>query len=288
MSALSPLEALYDASQGTDLPLPAELASLYGPLRFPPHPGRPLVLGNFVTTLDGVVSLQAPGHEGGGPISGSDPRDRMVMGLLRAVADVVIVGAGTVRAADRRHLWTAGYICPALAGVYERLRAGLGKPEPPLNVIVTARGDLDPDRRVFQGEVPVLIVTTAEGAQRVRERGLPPPVQVIALESGGRLRARSVLDVVSPVRPSELILVEGGPHLIGDFFAEQCLDELFLTLAPQIAGRDDSGERPGLVEGQRFAPEHPLWGTLVGVKRGGSHLFVRYSFGAARPHGGRP
>jgi riboflavin biosynthesis pyrimidine reductase len=65
---------------------------------------------------------------------------------------------------------------------------------------------------------------------------------------------------------------------MGDFFAERCLDELFLTLAPQIAGRDGSIERPGLITGKRFAPEHPLWGTLIGVKRGGSHLFLRYAF----------
>jgi riboflavin biosynthesis pyrimidine reductase len=279
MSMLTPLEVLFDASWGADLPLPPELVSLYGPLRFPPHPGRPLCIGNFVTTLDGVVSLPETGYEGGGAISGSNPHDQMVMGLLRAVADVVIVGAGTVRAADRRHLWTAGYICPTLAEVYDRLRTAMGKPEPPLNVIVTAHGGLDPDRRVFQsGEVPALIVTTAQGAQRVREPGLPPRVQVKVVDSAGRLRARSVLDAVIQVRPSDLILVEGGPHLIGDFFAEQWLDELFLTLAPQIAGRGASGERPGLVEGQRFAPEHPLWGTLVAARRGGSHLFLRYSF----------
>ncbi|WP_201360899.1 hypothetical protein [Dictyobacter formicarum] len=59
---------------------------------------------------------------------------------------------------------------------------------------------------------------------------------------------------------------------------EQLLDELFLTLAPQIAGRDSATARPGLVEGHLFAPEHPLWGTLVSVKRGGSHLFLRYAF----------
>jgi riboflavin biosynthesis pyrimidine reductase len=282
---LAPLEALYDARHGIELPLPAELTRLYGPLWLPPHLGRPLVVGNFVTTLDGVVSLEAPGHEGGGPISGSDAHDRMVMGLLRAVADVVIVGAGTMRAAERDHLWTAGYICPALAGIYARLRASLGKPQPPLNVIVTGRGDLDPDRRVLQsGEVPVLVVTTAPGAQSVRQRGPPPAVQVIVVEGGDRLRARSILDAVSRARPAGIVLVEGGPHLIGDFFAERCLDELFLTLAPQIAGRGDSGaERPGLVEGQRFAPEHPVWGTLAGVKRGGDHLFLRYSFGSAGP-----
>jgi len=51
------------------------------------------------------------------------------------------------------------------------------------------------------------------------------------------------------------------------------------VLAPQIAGRDDTTARPGLVSGNRFAPEDPLWATMVGVKRAGSHLFLRYSFG---------
>jgi riboflavin biosynthesis pyrimidine reductase len=126
-------------------------------------------------------------------------------------------------------------------------------------------------------------VTTPHGAVRVSEQGLPPSVQITPVKSAGSLTARSILDAVMRACPSDVILVEGGPHLIGDFFAEQCLDELFLTLAPQIAGRGDSGERLGLVEGQRFAPEHPLWGTLVGLKRGGSHLFLRYSFGSTAP-----
>ena len=84
------------------------------------------------------------------------------------------------------------------------------------------------------------------------------------------------------VRQSDAILVEGGPHLMADFLAQQYVDELFLTLAPQIAGRDDLSERPGLVAGKSFAPKHPLWGTLIEVKRGGSHLFLRYSLEPAR------
>jgi riboflavin biosynthesis pyrimidine reductase len=84
---------------------------------------------------------------------------------------------------------------------------------------------------------------------------------------------------VSALRPTGIVLVEGGPRLMGDFFAERCLDELFVTLAPQVAGRDAARERPGLVAGHIFAPEHPLWGTLVGVKRAGSHLIMRYAFG---------
>lgn len=65
---------------------------------------------------------------------------------------------------------------------------------------------------------------------------------------------------------------------VGDFLVDSVVDELFLTLAPQIAGRKKGSERPGLVTGKLFAPEHPLWGTLVSVKRGGSHLFLRYAF----------
>ena len=97
MIPLTPLESLLDASVGEDSPLPRELTTLYGPLRFPPPKGRPHVIGNFVTTMDGVASLSAPGMSGGGPISGSNPHDRMVMGLLRSVADAVIVGVGTLR-----------------------------------------------------------------------------------------------------------------------------------------------------------------------------------------------
>jgi len=278
MNIMAPLETLYEVDQGNALPLPPELASVYGRLAFPPHPGRPYVIGNFVTSLDGVTSLQVPGQAGGGPISGFNPHDHLVMGLLRAAADAVIVGAGTLRAVPH-HVWTPAYVCPALADAYQRLRAILGKPGPPLNVIVTARAEVDPGLRVFQsGEVPVLVVTTAARARHLRGLGLPPSVQVMEGENADRLSARSILGVVMRVRPSDLILVEGGPHLLGDFFGEQCLDEQFLTLSPQVAGRNGAPARPGLVAGKRFAPEHPLWGTLVGVKRGGSHLFLRYAF----------
>ena len=98
------------------------------------------------------------------------------------------------------------------------------------------------------------------------------------MQQAGPLRAQAIVQAVCEVRLCQVILVEGGPQLLGDFFAEGLLDVLFLTLAPQIAGRDASTERPGLVEGHRFAPEHPLWGTLVSIKRGGSHLFLRYAF----------
>lgn len=274
----APMESLYDAAGGTDFPLPPDLTALYGPLRFPPREGSPYVIGNFVTTVDGVASLSDPGMPGGGPISGSNPHDRMVMGLLRSAADAVIVGAGTLRSVPN-HLWTAEHIFPALSDTYRRLRIASGRNASPLNVIVTARGDLDLDLPVFRsGAVKVLIVTNPEGARRIRERALPSSVVIGEAPEGGAISARAILSAVGRLLPAGLFLVEGGPRLMGDFFAERCLDELFLTLAPQVAGRDGSVERPGFVAGKRFAPDHPLWGTLVGVKRAGSHLFLRYAF----------
>lgn len=281
MTTLTPLQVLDAAGQGTELPLPTELARLYGSCRLPLRAERPYVMGNFVTTLDGVVSLNIPGQAGGGEISGFNTHDRMVMGLLRAAADAVVVGAGTLRAVPH-HVWTAGYVYPPLADAYRELRNALGYTEPPLSVIVTSRGELDLSLPVFQaGEAPVLVVTTDRGADLLKQRPLPPGVAVVAGVSEGRLTASAVLDAVQRVRQVGVILVEGGPHLMGDFFAEQRLDELFFTLAPQIAGRDKTTERPGLVEGRTFAPDKPLWGTLVDIRRAGEHLFLRYAFPTA-------
>lgn len=279
MIDLSPLESLYDASTGTEIELPPDLASRYGKLRLPPaQPDRPHVIANFVATLDGVVSLNVPGQSGGGEISGFNQHDRMVMGILRAVADAVVVGAGTLRAVPH-HLWTPEYVFPSLADAYQQLRAALSKSGPPLNVIVTARGEIDLELPVFRsGRVPALIVTTEHGSRLLHEQPLPASVQVRSVPGSGPIGARQVLDTIFAVRPGTLILVEGGPRLFGDFLAEQCLDELFLTLAPQIAGRDDAVERPGLVAGKSFAPANPLWGKLVGLKRAEEHLFLRYAF----------
>jgi riboflavin biosynthesis pyrimidine reductase len=247
------------------------------------------VITNFVSSLDGIVSLGIAGQAGGGSVSGFNRHDRMVMGLLRAAADVVVVGAGTLRSSPD-HVWTAQYIYPALADAFRTMRNASGKSRPPLNVIVTARGEVDPSLRVFQsGEVPVLIATNPRGFERIRGLGLPQSIEVVSVQDDDRLSARAILAAVRRVHSSDVVLVEGGPRLLGDFFAESCLDEQFLTLAPQVAGRDGFAERPGFVDGRTFAPEHPLWGTLISVKRGGSHLFLRYSFSSSdRSHNSHP
>ncbi len=276
---LVPLKTLFETKRGKVVPLPPRLARLYGSLRMPLSRAHPRVISNFVTTLDGVVSLNTRGHASGADISGFSAQDRMVMGLLRAIADVVIIGAGTL-AADSLRLWTAAAVFPQLADEYRRLSKALGKSEAPLNVIVSGSGKLDLRLPVFvSGKVQALVVTTAEGAKQLLKRGIPDSVEVRAIgRSGSAISARAILDDVCRVHPSKLILVEGGPRLLGHFYAEHLVDEQFLTLAPQIAGRDIGDRRPGLVMGKAFAPGDALWGTLTDVRRGSSHLFLRYSF----------
>ncbi len=318
------LQTLSAATRGSVLPLPPRLARLYGELRLgrgAPRPG-PRVLCNFVTTLDGVVSLNVKGHEGGGDISGFSAEDRMVMGLLRAVADVVILGGGSL-AADPDGLWTPEAICPELGGDFRRLRQALGKAGPARRVVVTASGQLH--RRttaVEPGDGPLTIVTRHGGARRLAERRLPAGVEVVVVAGRGKsLAARDILDAVkgeagvgrgaaaAPARGATtagvvrgaagvargaagagrgtarvargapaVVLVEGGPRLLGSFYADRLIDEQFLTLSPQLAGRSGDDGRPGLVMGQSFAPGDPRWGTLSDVRRSGSHLFLRYIF----------
>jgi len=291
LSTLAPLATLYETKRGKTLPLPPELSRLYGRLRMPLTHSRPHVISNFVTTLDGVVSLNVKGYASGGDISGSSAQDRMVMGLLRAIADVVVVGAGTL-SVDRHHVWTAERIFPGLADEYRRLRALLGKPARPLNVIVSGSGRVDLSLPVFaSGEALALIVTTAAGVKRLRKQRAPESVEIRAARrsasatrtGASTICSSAILEQVGrrfPVSAGKLILVEGGPQLLGAFYAEHALDEQFLTLAPQIAGRDVGDQRLSLVMGRTFAPRHPLWGSLIDLRRGSSHLFLRYAFPA--------
>jgi len=277
--ALMPLKALWTSNQGKAVPLPPGLARLYGRFRLPEAGSGPHIFSNFVTTLDGVVSLRMPGHANGRDISGYNDQDRLVMGLLRAVADVVVVGAGTL-AADRQHVWMPETICPALASDFGRLRKALGKSGPPLNVIVSGSGSLDLRLPVFSsGAVQVMVITTTAGAKRLAEERIPETVDIRAVRSRGSLiAARTICSEICRVHGVKQILLESGPRLTADFYQQRLVSEQFLTLAPQIAGRKAGDGRLGMVMGRQFAPHNPLWGQLVDVRGAGSHLFLRYSF----------
>jgi riboflavin biosynthesis pyrimidine reductase len=259
---LEPLRVLLDdAGSGSDLPEP--LAALYGGgLTLPAD----AVYANFIASLDGVSALVAP--RGAGPtLRGAADADRFVMGVLRFLADAVLIGAGTLRA-DHGHLWSAAYIDRDRAAVYR----ALGRGEPRL-VVVTAKGDVDPAERALQAGA--LVLTTESGAGRLRGR-LPATCTVRAL-GAGRLPARAILDAIR-AEGHRRVLTEGGPTLVGLLASERALDELFLTLSPVLAGRRSGDDRTGLVEGVQFLPADGRWARLRSARASGSHLFLRYAF----------
>lgn len=271
---MDPLDVLFDDAAGEPLPLPSALSALYGPLRLPSRRERPHVLANFVASLDGIVAIDPP-RGTGADLSGGDAHDRAVMGLLRAVADAVVIGAGNLRA-EGDHVWTAARICPELASEYALLRAALGKPAAPLQVVVTGRGDVDLARAVFSGEAPSVVVTTASGAARLGARR--PAVRVVVPGPGaGWIALRSVLEAAG-LGPGAIVLVESGPTSTTRYLAEGAVDELFLTRAPILVGRGAGPATLALVDG-RFFPPGTLRGRLVSARRSGDLLLVRYALG---------
>ncbi len=277
----SGLEPLFDLPTG-DGPtraavLPAVLRARYGgDLVVPLRAARPTLIANFVTTLDGVVSLGGADGAGGGEISGDFEPDRFLMGLLRAVADAVVIGAGTLRAAPAE-AWTPAFVDPAGADGHAALRADLGLRRNPTTVVISGSGAIDLDHPgLADPAVEVVLVTTARGASRLRGPRLPGNVSV-KIARGERIDAAELIAILASL-DVRLALCEGGPRLFGQLLEARLVDELFLTIAPHLAGRSSGVDRLGLVEDTAFAAAASPWARLVGLRRAGSHLFARYRF----------
>lgn len=259
------LQLLYEAPGLPAYAIPHALTVFYGgDLGF----AEPCLYANFVASLDGVTALDTT-RPSGSNISGGSNVDKCLMGLLRACAGAVLIGAGTLRA-HRRHGWTAERVCPALASEYAELRVQLGRDRAPRLVVVSATGQLDPDQAAVQAGALVL---TTDGGARVLGGRLPASCTVVAL--GDRLDISRAVDVVR-AEGHRSILTEGGAHLLGSIVAADLLDELFLTVSPMLAGRADGDGRPGLVAGVHLAPDMPRWAELLSARRHDDHLFLRY------------
>jgi riboflavin biosynthesis pyrimidine reductase len=261
---LQPFEVLYEA----DLPaykLPADLHHLYGRLGFP----TPVVYSNFVASVDGVVTLGSR-PSAGSIISGKYAADRFLMGLLRACADAVLIGAGTLRATPG-HLWTPAHVYPELATEFISLRSALGRATEPQFVVITSSGDVDVSHpALVKG---ALVMTTDDGAKAIGGR-LPASCEVIAMGKGATVDLRGVFAALRS-RGLKVILTEGGPHLMGELIDGGLLEEVFLTISPVIAGRNVE-QRLGMVDGVELLPKVGVWGALLSARRHGDYLFLRY------------
>ena len=242
---------------------------------------RPFVIANFVSTLDGVASYETKGKSGGSTISGSDPADRFIMGLLRASSDAIIVGAGTLNDVGANGLWTPEYVYPDAKRLYAEYRVdAMHKPEYPLLVIVSGSGQLELDRAIFRTPaMRTVVITTSAGSDELTRRGVAThgSAEVHVLNSsGGGIAPQAILQLLQSEFGIETLLHEGGPTLFGQFLAADAVDELFLTLSPQIAGRAGDVTRPGVVQGLEFAPDAAPRFQMVSVKQQAAYLYLRY------------
>ena len=271
---------LYEREEPKEQFLTPELQRLYGgDLSFPKlDSNRPYVIGNFVETIDGVVSFRMPGRSGGAEISGGSDEDRLVMGLLRSVSDAVLVGSRTLHE-DPGHVRIPAFIYPEAKDLYAELRRKLRKPALPLNVILTASGKLNLNEPTFHTEgLPTAIMTTNEGASRIAsDHGDIPHIAVRSTGEAGCTTPGAILKILADEFGIGLLLHEGGPTIFGQFLAARMIDELFLTLAPQIAGRQSLPQRPSIAGEALFSPEMAPWFGLRSIKRACNHLLLRYT-----------
>jgi len=193
------------------VPDAAELERLYAY----PDAGRPWVRTNFVSTLDGAA-YDEEGRSGslGGPV------DSRVFRVLRSLADVIVVGAGTAR--------TEGYRPVEPHEIDGALRQRLGmSPVPPIAVV--SRRLHIPDALVSAGQ---LAITTADATPATLE-SLRETIDVIAV-GAGEVDWKAVTNDLAD-RGLTRVLCEGGPMLHGHLAALDLIDELCLTIAPVIA-----------------------------------------------------
>jgi riboflavin biosynthesis pyrimidine reductase len=257
------------------LPPDDPLLRLYGgPLRV--RLGTPRLVANFVATVDGVTAFGEGRGEGAMAVSLHSPADRFLMALLRCAADCVLIGAGTLRD-DPHHQWTPSTPMPDLAEELTAHRRRLtGAAGPPPLAVVSGSGALPAAHPALrQPEGDVLVITTEEGAARLPV--MHPRVRVAVAGKAGEIPAGAIVESVRTHLAAVTILCEGGPLLFGQLLAGGWVDELFLTVAPQLAGRSDQAPRPGVVAGTAFPPDEAAWLGLRSLRRSGDHLFLRYA-----------
>jgi 2,5-diamino-6-(ribosylamino)-4(3H)-pyrimidinone 5'-phosphate reductase len=240
-------------------PLPArEVSAIYEDLNLPPtgnrEGARPYVIINTVSSVDGRTAV---GGKAAGLGSGID---RQTMRTLRSRADAVMIGAGTLRA--------------------ERLTLGLdetGVPQP-LAIIVTGTGDVPLEEHlIVEGGQEVLILLSDAAPKRLVERLLTfEQVMRAPADPTGAVDFDAALRILKAERGVESLVVEGGPGLNHALISLDLVDELFLTVAPELLG-GSADQTLTLLRGPTLpARERPTL-DLVSIHLSGDELFLRYS-----------
>jgi riboflavin biosynthesis pyrimidine reductase len=281
-------QILFDHGESSEMLDP--VYAPYGRLGFPaPPPGRPWIYANFVQTLDGVVSLL--GRDGSGAEIAQSVEDRWLMDLLRAHADGLLLGLGTLRletAHERPRPRGPVFRIkdPSLQQLRKTLRKGREK-----NIFVSARGELAlSDFAAFDGEhVDAMIVTGTAGAARLAaQKASHPQVEILVAGNGETVDLPLAMRMLRERYGVRHLLCEGGPRLYASLLREGLIDEKFLTVSPCDAGQmvplEERTEgmaaidavRPPIGSGEGYAAgKMPHWRWLS-CRKAGDHQFHRF------------
>jgi riboflavin biosynthesis pyrimidine reductase len=203
------------------LPTPADDIDLVAAYAYPDSVReRPWLRGNMIASADGAATLE--GRAGGL----GNPTDQRVLGLLRALSDVVIAGSGTVI--------TEGYGPARVRQEYQAARAAAGQPPAPVMAVVSNQLRLDFSSRYFTNEKQRPIVVTCETAPQDRLREARKVADVVL--AGAKVVEPPLMVEALAERGYHRLLCEGGPTLLGDVAASGALDELCLTISPLLVG----------------------------------------------------
>jgi riboflavin biosynthesis pyrimidine reductase len=263
---MEPLEVLFEVDGLPTTELPEDLMELYGgPIGF----REPCLYSNFVSTIDGVVAIPSVPRSNMLIADGSDG-DRFVMGLLRAFADAVLIGAGTL-ASSPKGTWLPEKVYPPARKAFAELRRRLGRRERPEVAVLTGHGSVAPEHPLFASGAVVL--TSDAGAVRL-EAELPEASTIVTLGEETIVDPRLAVEALLE-RGHRAILCEAGPHTHGGLLAAGLVDELFLTISPLLAGDRGHMSRYGLAEAADLMPPG-LRGQLLSIRRHEEHVFLRY------------
>ena len=263
---MDPLEVLFELDGLPAAEIPDELARLYGgTIGF----REPCLYSNFVSTIDGVVAIPSIPRSNA-LVADDSEGDRFVMGLLRALADAVLIGAGTL-ASSPKGTWLPEKVYPAAADAFAELRRRLGRAERPQVAILTGHGSIDPNHPVLASGA--LVLTSDAGAVKL-DGELPEVATVVTLGPEATIDPTRVVEALLE-RGQRSILCEAGPHTHGDLLTHRLVDHLFLTISPLLVGDRGHMSRYGLAEAADLVPPG-LRTTLVGIRRHHEHVFLRY------------
>lgn len=227
-----------------------DLPALLGGDDRPAGPGRPWVMSNMVTSLDGAYALD--GRSGG---LGGEP-DRLMFTAVRSLPDVILVGAGTAR--------TERYRRPA-PGPATDLRTARGQSPAPRLAVVSHRGHVPADQPFLQGDGPDPLLFHPASADLT---DLPAGVEPVEMGTGS-VDLAGVLEHLAGAG-ARTVLCEGGPTLLGDLHGADLVDEYFVTLAPCAVGGEQVGFLGGTPAVARNLRLHRLLeqdGVLLGTWR---------------------